>query len=116
MMNTFQASSRNRNQFSSANMQESNISIPSSTIDMSFLPSSKTVVPVASNKPNMRKAIVMPHLANRSMITKPDNERRGPFNTIVQLDNSSERSYDENSHEPGGDHTTISVGSAYPMR
>ena len=97
-------------------MQESNISIPSSTIDMSFLPSNKTVVPVASNLPNMRKAIVMPHLANRSMITKPDNERRGPFNTIVQLDNSSERSYDENSNEPGGDHTTISVGSAYPMR
>lgn len=68
MMNTFQnSSSRNdtRNQFFSANMQESHVSIPSSTIDMSFLPSNKAIAPVASNKPHMRNAIVMPHLAKR---------------------------------------------------
>jgi len=124
MMNTFQNSStRNntRNQFFSANMQESHVSIPSSTIDMSFLPSNKAIAPVASNKPHMRNAIVMPHLAKRQYIKNTKtSDRRGPFqfNTIQQLDNSSERSYDEHSHDPAGgmDNTTMSVGSGYAVR
>ena len=51
---------------------DSNSSIPSTTLNMSFLPGAKGATMISSNKPTSNKVIMMPHLANKNIFR---NER-----------------------------------------
>ena len=92
--------------FGSPQMLDSNSSIPTSTINMSFLPGTKAPTLVSSNAPIAKKVIMMPHLANKNLyLNKLSNGKAtfNNFNTINFMDNSSEKSsiYDGQSIEHG---------------
>ena len=48
-------------------MLDSNSSIPTTTLNMSFLPGSKAPNLISSNAPQARNVIMMPHLANKNV-------------------------------------------------
>ena len=54
----------------SPHMLDSNSSIPSTTLNMSFLPGAKGATMLSSNKPISNKVVMMPHLANKNIYRK----------------------------------------------
>ena len=82
--------------FGSPHMLDSNSSIPTSTINMSFLPGTKAPTLVSSNAPIAKNVIMMPHLANKNLyLNKLSNGKatlNNFHNTINFMDNSSEKS------------------------
>jgi hypothetical protein len=68
MRNTFKDSGmKGGGRFGSPVMLDSNSSIPTSTLNMSFLPGRKAPTKYSSNAPIAKKVIMMPHLANKNL-------------------------------------------------
>lgn len=82
MRNTFGDGSKminNKRRFASPQMLDSNSSLPSTTLNMSFLPSNKAPTLVSSNAPIAKNLIMMPHLANKDLYMNKLSKGKATF-------------------------------------